>query len=145
MREAAQKAGDADRMQLWTGQSARVAQDQSADIFWSADMGRYPLTSEARRQQLVLPAIKPWRDPFQAISSWREGYRSKGSSPVVRALLPQSHPIRTGMTRTPSVSVLIFCHREMSAERKGFQQARIHMKWIVRPLRYNSVDSNQLL
>jgi NAD(P)H-dependent flavin oxidoreductase YrpB (nitropropane dioxygenase family) len=32
MREAAQKAGDADRMQLWAGQSAKLAQDQPAGI-----------------------------------------------------------------------------------------------------------------
>jgi nitronate monooxygenase len=30
MREAAQKAGDADRMQLWAGQAAKLAQDQPA-------------------------------------------------------------------------------------------------------------------
>ena len=32
MREAAQKAGDPDRMQLWAGQSAKLAQDQPAGI-----------------------------------------------------------------------------------------------------------------
>jgi nitronate monooxygenase len=32
MREAAQKAGDAERMQLWAGQSAKLAQDQPAGI-----------------------------------------------------------------------------------------------------------------
>jgi nitronate monooxygenase len=30
MREAAQQAGDCDRMQLWAGQSAKVAQNQPA-------------------------------------------------------------------------------------------------------------------
>jgi nitronate monooxygenase len=30
MREAAQKAGDADRMQLWAGQAAKLARDQPA-------------------------------------------------------------------------------------------------------------------
>jgi len=32
MREAAQKAGDADRMQLWAGQSAKLARDEPAGI-----------------------------------------------------------------------------------------------------------------
>lgn len=32
MRDAAQKAGDADRMQLWAGQSARLAQNKPAEI-----------------------------------------------------------------------------------------------------------------
>ena len=30
MREAAQKAGDADRMQLWAGQAAKLARNRSA-------------------------------------------------------------------------------------------------------------------
>jgi nitronate monooxygenase len=30
MREAAQKTGDADRMQLWAGQAAKLARNQSA-------------------------------------------------------------------------------------------------------------------
>jgi nitronate monooxygenase len=30
MREAAQKAGDADRMQLWAGQAAKLARNQPA-------------------------------------------------------------------------------------------------------------------
>jgi nitronate monooxygenase len=38
MRDAAQKTGDADRMQLWAGQSAKLAQDQPAGVlcqrFW---------------------------------------------------------------------------------------------------------------
>jgi len=32
MREAAQKAGDAERMQLWAGQSAKLARDQPASV-----------------------------------------------------------------------------------------------------------------
>jgi len=32
MREAAQKAGDADRMQVWAGQSAKLARDQPAGV-----------------------------------------------------------------------------------------------------------------
>jgi nitronate monooxygenase len=32
MREAAQKAGDSDRMQLWAGQSAKLARDESANL-----------------------------------------------------------------------------------------------------------------
>ena len=32
MRDEAQKAGDSDRMQLWAGQSAKLAQDQRAGL-----------------------------------------------------------------------------------------------------------------
>ena len=32
MRDAALKAGDAERMQLWAGQSAKLAQDKPAGI-----------------------------------------------------------------------------------------------------------------
>src|SRR2546430_5687920 len=46
MREAAQQAGDSDRMQLWAGQSAKLAQNQPAGtiFFFQAEDGIRDLT-----------------------------------------------------------------------------------------------------